>query len=78
MPASLSFLSRNILTLINGFDLPDGSVTEGNFEKVQQMCNDSNPTAFAQLQFQTCDINSFLSEVSESLWGSARQGRGHP
>ncbi|CAK6444231.1 unnamed protein product [Pipistrellus nathusii] len=58
-------INQNILTLINGFDLPDGSVTEGNFEKVQQMCNDSNPTAFAQLQFQTCDINSFLSEGVE-------------
>lgn len=75
---SLSFLSRNILTLINGFDLPEGSVTEQNFEEVQQWYNNTYPAAFAQLQFQTCDMNSFLSEVSASLWGSARQGRGHP
>lgn len=78
MSASLSFLSRNILTLINGFDLPEGSVTQDNFEKAQQWYNASDPAAFAQLQFQTCDMNSFLSEVRESLWGSARQGRGHP
>lgn len=78
MPASLSFLSRNILTLINGFDLPEGSVTEENFKETQQQYNYSNPMAFAQLQFQTCDLNSFLSEVSKSLCGSARQGRGHP
>lgn len=76
--ASLSFLSRNILTLINGFDLPEGNVTQENFEQIQQWYNFTYPEAFAQLQFQTCDMNSFLSEVSECLWGSARQGRGHP
>ncbi|XP_036266385.1 sodium-dependent neutral amino acid transporter B(0)AT1 [Pipistrellus kuhlii] len=57
--------NQNILTLINGFDLPEGSVTEENFLEAQQWCNYSNPTAFAQLQFQTCNKDSFLSEGVE-------------
>ncbi|KAM4875189.1 sodium-dependent neutral amino acid transporter B(0)AT1-like [Thomomys bottae] len=56
---------RNILTLMNGFDLPEGSVTQENFEAMQQMCNATNPVTYAQLQFQTCDLNSFLSEGVE-------------
>ncbi|XP_059550620.1 sodium-dependent neutral amino acid transporter B(0)AT1 [Myotis daubentonii] len=60
-----SCFNQNILTLINGFDLPEGSVTENNFEEVQQWYNNTYPAAFAQLQFQTCDMNSFLSEGVE-------------
>lgn len=56
-------LSRNILTLINGFDLPEGNVTQENFAEMQQWCNASNPAAYAELKFQTCDMNTFLSEV---------------
>lgn len=63
------FLSRNILTLINGFDLPEGNVTQENFAEMQQWCNASDPEAFAGLKFQTCDMNSFLSEVGPSGWG---------
>ncbi|XP_008058899.1 sodium-dependent neutral amino acid transporter B(0)AT1 [Carlito syrichta] len=55
----------NILTLMNGFDLPEGSVTQENFTQVQQQCNASDPAAYAQLAFQTCDLNSFLSEGVE-------------
>ncbi|KAL2779867.1 sodium-dependent neutral amino acid transporter B(0)AT1, partial [Daubentonia madagascariensis] len=57
--------STNILTLVNGFDLPEGSVTQENFEEVQRWCNASDPAAYAQLQFQTCDMNSFLLEGVE-------------
>ncbi|EHH23330.1 System B(0) neutral amino acid transporter AT1 [Macaca mulatta] len=57
--------STNILTLINGFDLPEGNVTQENFAEMQRQCNASNPAAYAQLVFQTCDINSFLSEGVE-------------
>ena len=60
-PAWLS--SRNILTLINGFDLPEGNVTQENFAEVQQWFNATEPEAYAKLHFQTCDMNSFLSEV---------------
>uniref|UniRef100_A0A0D9RXT7 Transporter n=1 Tax=Chlorocebus sabaeus TaxID=60711 RepID=A0A0D9RXT7_CHLSB len=57
--------STNILTLINEFDLPEGNVTQENFAEMQRQCNASNPAAYAQLAFQTCDINSFLSEGVE-------------
>ncbi|XP_065730262.1 sodium-dependent neutral amino acid transporter B(0)AT1 [Phocoena phocoena] len=57
--------SANILTLINGFDLPEGNVTQENFAEMQQWCNASNPAAYAELKFQTCDMNTFLSEGVE-------------
>jgi hypothetical protein len=65
--AALFIIPRNILTLINGFDLPEGNVTSENFEAYQQWCNATNPQAYAQLKFQTCDINSFLSEVGAAI-----------
>ncbi|XP_061043611.1 sodium-dependent neutral amino acid transporter B(0)AT1 isoform X2 [Eubalaena glacialis] len=57
--------SANILTLINGFDLPEGNVTQENFAEMQRWCNASNPAAYAELKFQTCDMNTFLSEGVE-------------
>ncbi|XP_072461456.1 sodium-dependent neutral amino acid transporter B(0)AT1 [Notamacropus eugenii] len=57
--------SQNILTLTNAFDLPEGNVTEDNFEAMKAWYNATYPAAFAQLTFQTCDINSFLSEGVE-------------
>ncbi|KAG8512348.1 Sodium-dependent neutral amino acid transporter B(0)AT3, partial [Galemys pyrenaicus] len=57
--------SRNILTLMNGFDLMEGSVTQDNFVEMQQYCNATDPAAFAALNFQTCDMNSLLSEGVE-------------
>lgn len=56
---------ENILTLINGFDLPEGNVTQENFEAMQQWCNVTDPVTYAQLSFQTCDMNSLLSEGVE-------------
>lgn len=70
--ASASLSPRNILTLINGFDLPEGNVTQENFEAMQQWCNVTDPVTYAQLSFQTCDMNSLLSEVSPC---GATQGR---
>lgn len=55
--------SRNILTLINGFDLPEGNVTQENFAEMQQWCNASDPAAYAKLRFQACDMDTFLSQV---------------
>ncbi|CAO2592044.1 Sodium-dependent neutral amino acid transporter B(0)AT1 [Lemmus lemmus] len=58
-------VNTNILTLINGFDLPEGSVTAENFEAAQQWYNATNPEVYAQLKFQTCDMNALLSEGVE-------------
>nr|XP_014703972.1 sodium-dependent neutral amino acid transporter B(0)AT1 [Equus asinus] len=57
--------STNILTLINAFDLPEGNVTQENFEEMQRWCNATDPAAYAKLSFQTCDLNSFLSQGVE-------------
>lgn len=66
--------SKNILMLTNGFDLPEGFVNKENFVEMQQRYNATDPAAYAQLTFQTCDMNSFLSEVS--LLGAAQGKRG--
>jgi len=50
--------------LINAFDLPEGNVTQDNFEQMQQLCNMTDPVTFASLNFETCDLKSFLSDVS--------------
>lgn len=57
--------SKNILMLTNGFDLPEGFVNKENFVEMQQRYNATDPAAYAQLTFQTCDMNSFLSEGVE-------------
>ncbi|XP_040833569.1 sodium-dependent neutral amino acid transporter B(0)AT1 [Ochotona curzoniae] len=57
--------STNILTLINAFDLPEGNVTQENFAEMQRWCNASDPATYAQLSFQNCDLNTFLSEGVE-------------
>ncbi|XP_076972916.1 sodium-dependent neutral amino acid transporter B(0)AT1 [Tamandua tetradactyla] len=58
-------INMNILTLINGFDLPEGSVTPDNLTEAQRLFNSTDPEVYGQLSFQTCDINSFLSEGVE-------------
>lgn len=62
-PHSPHCLCRNILTLINAFDLPEGNVTQENFAEMQRWCNASDPATYAQLSFQNCDLNTFLSEA---------------
>lgn len=56
-------LCRNILTLTNAFDLPENYVTQDNFTALQAYYNETDPTTFARLDFQTCDLNALLSDV---------------
>lgn len=49
---------------MNAFDLPEGNVTQDNFEQMQQLCNMTNPEIFASLKFETCDLKTFLNDVS--------------
>ncbi|KAK4828182.1 hypothetical protein QYF61_024431 [Mycteria americana] len=58
-------LDRNILTLMNAFDLPEGNVTQDNFEQMQQLCNMTNPEIFASLKFESCNLESFLNDGVE-------------
>ncbi|KAM9286024.1 LOW QUALITY PROTEIN: sodium-dependent neutral amino acid transporter B(0)AT1 [Cariama cristata] len=56
---------KNILTLMNAFDLPEGNVTQDNFEQMQELCNMTDPTIFASLQFESCNLESFLNDGVE-------------
>ncbi|NXU62075.1 S6A19 protein, partial [Horornis vulcanius] len=56
---------KNILTLMNAFDLPEGNVTQDNFEQMQQLCNMTDPATFASLKFETCNLETFLNDVTE-------------
>ncbi|XP_051825764.1 sodium-dependent neutral amino acid transporter B(0)AT1 [Antechinus flavipes] len=58
-------VNQNILTLTNGFDLPERNITQDNFEEMKLYFNATYPDAFAQLSFKTCDMNSLLSEGVE-------------
>ncbi|XP_015282828.1 PREDICTED: sodium-dependent neutral amino acid transporter B(0)AT1 [Gekko japonicus] len=58
-------VSQNILTLTNAFDVPEGNINEDNFEAMQAWCNTTDPAMFASLTFQTCNLNTFLSDGVE-------------
>uniref|UniRef100_A0A671LUS4 Transporter n=1 Tax=Sinocyclocheilus anshuiensis TaxID=1608454 RepID=A0A671LUS4_9TELE len=58
-------LSGNILTLLNTFDLPEGNITQSNYQEVLHSLNSTNPDIISNLHLKTCDLNSFLSEGVE-------------
>lgn len=53
---------------MNAFDLPEGNVTQDNFEQMQQLCNRTDPAIFASLKFETCNLETFLNDVSLTPW----------
>uniref|UniRef100_A0A8C3T9Y9 Transporter n=1 Tax=Chelydra serpentina TaxID=8475 RepID=A0A8C3T9Y9_CHESE len=57
--------SRNILTLTNAFDLPEDNVTQENFEQMQKWFNMTDPVTFVGLKFETCNLESFLTDGVE-------------
>uniref|UniRef100_A0A674DPM7 Transporter n=1 Tax=Salmo trutta TaxID=8032 RepID=A0A674DPM7_SALTR len=58
-------LGGNILALLNTFDLPEGNVTESNYDQVLQSLNGTHPEVIQGLNLKTCDLNTFLSEGVE-------------
>lgn len=54
----------NILKVTNYFNYPEGSVTQGNYEDVLSNINMTTPAALPQLALTTCDLETFLSQVS--------------
>ncbi|XP_060110360.1 sodium-dependent neutral amino acid transporter B(0)AT1-like [Heteronotia binoei] len=58
-------VSQNILTLTNAFDFPEGNITEGNFEAMQAWCNMTDHATYTTLKFQTCNLETFLSDGVE-------------
>ncbi len=53
----------NILTLMNVFDLPEGNITESNYDSFLQHLNSTAPAVFQELQLKTCDLQTLLSQV---------------
>uniref|UniRef100_A0A8C1ZF39 Transporter n=1 Tax=Cyprinus carpio TaxID=7962 RepID=A0A8C1ZF39_CYPCA len=58
-------LNGNILTLMNTFDLPEGNITESNYDGFLQHLNSTVPAVFQDLQLKTCDMQTFLSQGVE-------------
>ncbi|XP_061086170.1 sodium-dependent neutral amino acid transporter B(0)AT1-like [Conger conger] len=58
-------LGRNILALLNTFDLPEGNITESNYAQVVQSLNSTSPEIIQGLDLKPCDLNTFLSEGVE-------------
>lgn len=54
----------NILKVTNYFNYPEGSVTQSNYEDVLSNINMTTPAALPQLDLTTCDLETFLSQVS--------------
>lgn len=63
---SHTFNCRNILALMNAFDLPEGNVTTDNYDQVVTMFNSTSPDVIQTLHLKTCNLNTFLSEVLNS------------
>ncbi|XP_028820469.1 sodium-dependent neutral amino acid transporter B(0)AT1 [Denticeps clupeoides] len=55
----------NILELINAFDLPEGNITQSNYDEVLQSLNSTQPEIIQTLNLQTCDMQAFLSQGVE-------------
>lgn len=58
------FVSRNIMTLIDGFNLPEDSISQSNYEEALNHLNSSSPDTVLGLDIKTCDMQKLLSEVS--------------
>ncbi|CAH2283389.1 sodium-dependent neutral amino acid transporter B(0)AT1 [Pelobates cultripes] len=55
----------NILALTNAFDLPEGNITQDNYNNMFNMLNQTNTDIITSLRLQTCDLNTILSEGVE-------------
>ncbi|XP_013765184.1 sodium-dependent neutral amino acid transporter B(0)AT1-like [Pundamilia nyererei] len=58
-------LIRNIRTLLNGFELPEDSITASNYNAALHHLNSSNPDTVFGLDIKTCDMQKLLSEGVE-------------
>ncbi|XP_056141700.1 solute carrier family 6 member 19b [Lampris incognitus] len=58
-------LAGNILALLNAFELPEGNITESNYDEALQNLNETYPEVIEGLKLGTCDLNNFLSEGVE-------------
>lgn len=54
---------RNIIALLNMFELADGDITGSNYNQAFQHLNETHPDLIQKLDLKTCNLNAFLSEV---------------
>ncbi|XP_048795302.1 inactive sodium-dependent neutral amino acid transporter B(0)AT3 isoform X2 [Lagopus muta] len=53
-------LDRNIISVINEYDLPEQSITRQNYTDWITFLNSSNPKKLAGLKLKSCDLQEFL------------------
>ncbi|XP_053190163.1 sodium-dependent neutral amino acid transporter B(0)AT1-like [Scomber japonicus] len=58
-------ISENIITLLNGFNLPEDSIIQSNYEEAFNHLNSSYPDTVLGLNLKTCDMQKLLSEGVE-------------
>ncbi|XP_037120686.1 sodium-dependent neutral amino acid transporter B(0)AT1-like [Syngnathus acus] len=58
-------IGGNILKLTNAFDLSENNITESNYDNMLMYFNQTSPDIVKDLQIQTCDMQSFLSQGVE-------------
>ena len=59
---------RNILRLINTFDLPEQSVSRGDYAVALARLNASQPVRVAGLSLEVCRLEDFLDKVLRGRW----------
>ncbi|KAJ1203162.1 hypothetical protein NDU88_006956, partial [Pleurodeles waltl] len=52
----------NILTLTNAFDLPEGNITQENYDMMLTYFNATNTNATQSLNLQTCNLETLLTD----------------
>ena len=57
---------RNILELLNTFNLAEGTITENNYQDALQYYNETKPGVVQGMDLRTCNLDTFLSEVRSS------------
>lgn len=50
---------------MNAFDLPEGNITENNYDEMMNHLNFTSPGVIAGLNLKTCELENFLSQVSK-------------
>ncbi|XP_051927936.1 sodium-dependent neutral amino acid transporter B(0)AT1-like [Hippocampus zosterae] len=58
-------IGGNILKLMNAFELPEGNITESNYDDMLLYLNQTSPGVVGDLQIQRCDMQFFLSQGVE-------------
>lgn len=59
----VGFSGRNIISIINEFDLPEQSIMRENYTDWITFLNSSYPEKIAGLKLKSCDLQEFLDQV---------------